>query len=126
KNIDPHWTRDGHGLYFVSDSDGTNNVYRVVLADGSIFKVTDVSTGVSGITALSPALAVAGPANQLAFSVYRHGAYEIQVIGAARGWSPAGSPFPPPPSGFGGQVGGTRPMSATPPERMVAGAITPP
>jgi hypothetical protein len=104
KNIDPHWTQDGSSLYFVSDADGTNNVYRAVLADGSIFKVTDVSTGVSGVTALSPALTVAGPANQLAFSVYRHGAYEIHIMDATRGSSPA----------------------ATPPARVVAGAVAPP
>src|SRR4029079_9177987 len=54
KNIDPHWTQDGAGLYFISDADGTSNVYRASVADGSIFKVTDVSTGVSGITPLSP------------------------------------------------------------------------
>ncbi len=85
KNIDPHWTPDGSGLYFVSDADGTNNVYQAVLADGSIFKITDVSTGVSGVSPLSPALALAGPAKQLAFTVYRKGAYEIRVVDVAGG-----------------------------------------
>jgi hypothetical protein len=88
KNIDPHWTSDGRSLYFVADAGGTNNVYRLSLADGAIFKVTDVSTGVSGITALSPAIAVAGRSNQLAFSVYRQGAYEIHLLDA-----PEGSPL---------------------------------
>ena len=122
KNIDPHWSQDGDNLYFVSDGDGTNNVYRVVLADGSIFKVTDVSTGVSGVTALSPALAVAGPANQLAFSVYHHGAYEIHVVDAAHG-----SRLHATPAVADDQSHETvRPLAATPPERMVAGAVTPP
>jgi Tol biopolymer transport system component len=117
KNIDPHWTQDGDSLYFVSDADGTNNVYRVVLADGSIFRVTDVSTGVSGITALSPALAVAGSANQLAFSVYRHGAYEIHVVDATDGSRLL------PTSAVADTV---TPPAATPPERMVTGAVSPP
>jgi len=117
KNIDPHWTQDGDSLYFVSDGDGTNNVYRVVLADGSIFRVTDVSTGVSGITALSPALAVAGSANQLAFSVYRHGAYEIHVVDATDGSRLL------PTSAVADTV---TPPAATPPERMVTGAVSPP
>jgi hypothetical protein len=85
KHIDPHWTQDGRSLYFIADADGTNNVYRLAVADGEIFQITDVSTGVSGITALSPALAVAGRANQLAFSVYRQGAYEIQIVDATDG-----------------------------------------
>jgi Tol biopolymer transport system component len=85
KNIDPHWTHDGTSLYFVADADGTSNVYRLAIADGALFKVTDVTTGVSGVTALSPALSVAGPANELAFSVYRHGAYEIHLMDAVDG-----------------------------------------
>jgi Tol biopolymer transport system component len=85
KNIDPHWTRDGGSLYFVADPGGTSNVYRLAVADGEIFKVTDVSTGVSGVSALSPAVTVAGPANQLGFSVYRHGAYEIHLMDATDG-----------------------------------------
>jgi dipeptidyl aminopeptidase/acylaminoacyl peptidase len=122
KNIDPHWTQDGDSLYFVSDADGMNNVYRVVLADGSIFKVTDVSTGVSGVTALSPALAVAGPANQLAFSVYRHGAYEIHVVEATEG-----SRLLPAPAVADDQTHQTvTPPPATRPEQLVAGAVGPP
>jgi len=85
KNIDPHWSVDGRSVYFVADADGTNNVYRAVLSSGEIFKITDVSTGVSGVSALSPALTVAEQANQLAFSVYRHGAFEIQLMDATAG-----------------------------------------
>ena len=85
KHIDPHWSQDGSSLYFIADGDGTNNVYRLALDSGEIFQVTDVSTGVSGITALSPALAVAGRTNQLAFSVYRQGAYEIHIVDATDG-----------------------------------------
>jgi WD40-like Beta Propeller Repeat len=121
KNIDPHWTQGGDSLYFVSDADGTNNVYRVALADGSIFKVTDVSTGVSGVTALSPALALAGPAKQLAFSVYRHGAYEIHVVDATDGSSVL------PMSVADDQITqAVSPPVVTPLERTVAGAVSPP
>ncbi len=122
KNIDPHWTQDGSSLYFIADADGTNNVYRLALADGEIFKITDVSTGVSGITALSPALAVAGPANQLAFSVYRHGAYEIHVVDATDG-----SRLLPASAVANDQSHqSVTPPAATRPERAVAGAVTPP
>jgi hypothetical protein len=90
KNIDPHWTADGSSLYFIADADGTSNVYRLSMADDAIFRITNISTGVSGITGLSPAIAVAGQSNQLAFSVYHHGAYEIHLVDA-----PDGSPLIP-------------------------------
>jgi hypothetical protein len=93
KNIDPHWSRDGASLYFIADADDVSNVYRMVTETGELFQVTDVSTGVTGVTALSPALSVAGATNRLAFSVYRHGAYEIHSIDAS-----AGTPIRPPTS----------------------------
>ena len=82
KNIDPHWSPDGRALYVVADPDGTSNVYRIDLTDGSMVKITNVSTGVSGVTALSPALAVAARGDTLAFSVYRHGGYQIRLMDA--------------------------------------------
>jgi Tol biopolymer transport system component len=122
KNIDPHWSQDGSSLYFVADGDGTNNVYRLALAGGEIFKVTDVTTGVSGITALSPALTVAGRTNQLAFSVYRHGAYEIHLVDATDGSRlPATSAI----ADVDSPVAVT-PATATVPQRTVVGAVSAP
>ena len=80
KNIDPHWSRDGRSLYFIADAGQISNVYRLDVADGAIFQITRETTGVSGITALSPALSVAGQADRAAFSVYRGGNYEIHTI----------------------------------------------
>jgi Tol biopolymer transport system component len=85
KHIDPHWSGDGASLYFIADAQGISNIHRVSLADGTLFRVTDVSTGVSGVTALSPALGLASHTNRLAFSVYRNGKYEIRVMDAAPG-----------------------------------------
>jgi Tol biopolymer transport system component len=93
KNIDPHWSADGASLYFVADAENTSNIYRASIADGKLFRVTDVSTGVSGVTALSPAIGLAAEANQLAFSVYRRGRYEIRIMDASPG-EPL-SPAPP-------------------------------
>jgi len=45
-----------------------------------VFQVTSVATGVSGVTGLSPALSVAARADRMAYSVYRRGAYEINVM----------------------------------------------
>jgi Tol biopolymer transport system component len=79
KNIDPHWSRDGQSLFFVADGDGISNVYRLYVDDGAVYQVTSVSTGVSGVTGLSPALSVASDSDRMAYSVYRHGGYEINM-----------------------------------------------
>jgi len=80
KNIDPHWSRDGSSLYFIADAGQVSNVYRLDVQGSTIFQVTRETIGVSGITALSPALSVAGQADRAAFSVYRRGNYEIHAI----------------------------------------------
>jgi Tol biopolymer transport system component len=79
KNISPQWTRGGD-LLFVSDRTGISNIYRVGARDGRVTQVTDVATGVSGITALSPPISYATVAGTLAFSVYENGKYRIYAI----------------------------------------------
>jgi Tol biopolymer transport system component len=89
KNINPQWNRSGDGVYFLSDAGGATNVYRVSIADGALFQLTDLITGASGITALSPALSAAARADRLAFSVYEGENYEIYAIEDAErlaGW----------------------------------------
>ncbi|HET9834410.1 MAG TPA: BamA/TamA family outer membrane protein, partial [Vicinamibacterales bacterium] len=80
KNIDPHWSRDGSSLFFLADGGGISNVYRLDIASDEVFQVTSVATGVSGVTGLSPALSIAARADRMAYSVYRRGAYEINVM----------------------------------------------
>lgn len=83
KHIDPHWSPDGAALFFVSAPFGISNVFRVDVSTGSVRQVTDVSTGVMGLTASSPALSVARSASRIAFSVLRKGKYEIHVLDSA-------------------------------------------
>ncbi len=80
KNINPQWTKDGKGLYFVSDHTGISNVYRLDVASRDVFQLTDLISGVSGITALSPALTVAADTGRIAYSVYDEDRYEIYSI----------------------------------------------
>lgn len=81
KNINPQWTRDG-GLFFVSDRTGISNVYRVDQASGAARLVTNIATGVSGITALSPAISFAPAAGKLALSIYENNKFDIYSIDA--------------------------------------------
>src|SRR5919106_6303409 len=77
KHINPQWSPDGRSLYLLSDRGGITNVYRLSLADGEYTQVTNVYTGMSGISALSPALSVAQKAGTVVFSVYADGGYEL-------------------------------------------------
>jgi hypothetical protein len=82
KNIDPHWSPDGASVYFIADRGGVSNIFRVPAAGGDALQLTDVSTGVSGITALSPAMSVAARSGAIAYAVYRDGTYEIHELDA--------------------------------------------
>jgi hypothetical protein len=78
KAIDPQWSADGNSLYFLSDRTGITNIYRMDLGSRQLYQVTDLLTGVTGITALSPALAVAN--GRIAYSVYENDKHSIWSI----------------------------------------------
>jgi len=80
KHINPQWSPDGKSLYFLGDPGGVTNVFRLSVEGGAIAQVTNVFTGVSGITSLSPALSVAQKAPRAVFAVYSDGGYAIQAI----------------------------------------------
>ena len=80
KNINPQWSRDGESLYFIADRRGISNVYRLALADGLLYQITNLYTGVSGITDLSPALTSAMASDKLVFSAFENGDYNLYRI----------------------------------------------
>ena len=82
RNYNPQWSPDGEDLYFVSDHDGVANLYRLDVDTRERYLVTDLWTGVSGLTAISPAVSVARGTGEVAFSVNKGGpfSYEIYVI----------------------------------------------
>jgi Tol biopolymer transport system component len=81
KHINPQWTADGDALYFISDRGGVSNVYRVHIGSQTVRQVTNLRTGVSGISPLSPALSYGG--GRLAFTTYLDGRYQIFVADSA-------------------------------------------
>ena len=78
KNIGPQWTRDGSGLYFLADREGITNVYRLSIDGGQPVQLTNLVTGVSGITALSPAMSAAG--GRVIFSAYEDDGYNVYAL----------------------------------------------
>jgi hypothetical protein len=80
KNINPQWAPDSRNLFFVSDQNGISNVYRVNVESGALAQVTNVGSGISGITSLSPAISSAIDARTLAVSAYEDGSHHIYLI----------------------------------------------
>jgi len=80
KNINPQWSPDSRSLYFISDQNGISNIYRIDLESQKIFQITNLYTGVSGITGLSPALSVSQETGSLAYCVYEDDKYNIYAI----------------------------------------------
>jgi hypothetical protein len=78
----PQFTPDGRGLFFLADPDGFRDIYRVDLEDGELWRVTQLATGVSGITPASPALTVAPGAGTAAFSVFDGSEYHVYALDA--------------------------------------------
>jgi len=70
KSINPQWSGDGRTLYFIADPFGISNVFALDLDGRSVRQITNLDTGVSGITDISPALTVASGMRRMAFSVH--------------------------------------------------------
>jgi Tol biopolymer transport system component len=83
KNIDPQWSPDGRSIYFLSDRTGITNVYKLDVASGQQSQVTNLLTGVTGITSLSPALSVAHQSGRMVYSVYEKGNYAVYAVDSA-------------------------------------------
>jgi hypothetical protein len=84
KHINPQYSPDGRSLFFVSDQDGFSDVYRLDLASAAVSRVTRLSTGVSGITSISPALTVAPSTGRMLFSVFQDQGYGVYALDSSR------------------------------------------
>jgi Tol biopolymer transport system component len=80
KNINPQWASNSENLYFLSDINGISNIYRMNLETQETFQITNLYTGVSGITAVSPSFSVAHKTDSLVFSVYEEDNYSLYTI----------------------------------------------
>jgi Tol biopolymer transport system component len=79
KSVSPAWAPDSMSLYFLSDHNGVTNLFSVNVARGEVRARTNLYGGISGITAVSPALSAAVSVPRLAFSAYEGGKYHIYV-----------------------------------------------
>jgi len=80
KNINPQWAPDSRSLFFLSDQNGITNVYNYDMDSREITQITNLYTGISGITASSPSLSVAQDSGRLAYSFYEDNMYNIYTM----------------------------------------------
>ncbi|HET9441053.1 MAG TPA: basic secretory protein-like protein, partial [Longimicrobiales bacterium] len=106
KHINPQYSPDGREIYFVSDHEGFSDLYRVELASGTVYQITRLATGVSGITALSPAMSVAQRTGRVMFSVFENSGYNVYGLDPEN-------------------ARGTRIQTAPEPTRSIAGILPP-
>ena len=75
-NMNPEYSSDGTQIYFLSDRDGFRNMYRYTPATGKVEQMTNLFTGISGITSYSPALSISTN-NDIVYSYYRAQKYSL-------------------------------------------------
>lgn len=109
RNTNPEFAADGT-LYFVAAPDGIPNVYRQA-ANGAAVRVTNLISGVAGITPLTPALSVAAQAPRLVFTVFEDDRYNIYASDTARA------------AAIGAPAGEARDASVLPPANRPPGEV---
>ena len=70
RNINPQWAPDGRSVAFVSDRTGVQNLFLYDLNDHQTYQLTNLYTGIAGLSELSPAISWAHDADRLVFSYY--------------------------------------------------------
>jgi WD40 repeat protein len=83
KHINPQFAPDGASVYFIGEPDGVPDAFRYDLESRQTMRLTAVKTGITGITAVSPALSVAARSGQIAFSVLENGHLNIYAMDTA-------------------------------------------
>jgi Tol biopolymer transport system component len=75
-NLNPQFSANDKQIYFLSNRDGFRNLYRYTLDGGKVEQMTDLFTGISGITEYAPALSISNN-DDIAYSYYRAQKYAL-------------------------------------------------
>lgn len=79
-HINPQFSRDGKNIFFVANPDGISNLYRYSTETDNFYKLTNIATGVSGLTELSSAMSIAHENDQIVLNVFEKSGYKIQMV----------------------------------------------
>ncbi len=77
ENVNPVFSVDGDGLYFLTNADGYRNLHFFDLENGDVLRLTDFYTGISGITHMTPSISIARETGDIFYSHFQNGKYSI-------------------------------------------------
>ncbi len=83
-NLNPMWSPDGKSLAFISDRNGTSNIFLYEFDKKEHFQLTNLIGAVSSFSEYSPAITWARSADKLAFTYYENGDYTIWSVNNPR------------------------------------------
>ncbi|MGB4958262.1 MAG: hypothetical protein WBO36_02240 [Saprospiraceae bacterium] len=75
-NLNPTYDHQGN-VYFVSDRDGLRNMYKYETTSGKVYQMTDLLTGISGISGTSPMITAATKKDRVLYTHYFGSKYTI-------------------------------------------------
>jgi Tol biopolymer transport system component len=75
-SLNPIFDHEGQ-ILFLSDRDGYRNLYRYDPTGKRIYMLTDLATGISGITPYSPAITASQNRDKVIYTVYQDGEYQF-------------------------------------------------
>jgi Tol biopolymer transport system component len=75
-NLNPSFDHEGN-ILFISDRDGFRNMYKYMTETGEVLKMTDLLSGVSGITHFSPAIAVSTKRDRILYTHFSKNTYSV-------------------------------------------------
>ncbi len=78
-NLNPNWDDEGN-IIFLSNRDGYRNMYKYYPANEYLEQLTQLSTGISGITELAPAVSVSQRRDRIIYSVFDDFKYSIYRV----------------------------------------------
>jgi Tol biopolymer transport system component len=76
-NLNPQFSPNGNNIYFLSNADGFRNLYRYSLDSSYLFRLTNLITGISGITQFSPAYSISRKNGNIVYTHYFKNEYNI-------------------------------------------------
>jgi Tol biopolymer transport system component len=77
ENMNPIFSPDGKSIYFLSNCDGFRNLYQFLPDSNKVYRLTNILTGISGVTPYSPAMSIARDTNLIVYSYYGKGKYTV-------------------------------------------------
>lgn len=80
ENLNPMFSGDNRHIYFLSNSDGYRNLYRFDTQSYRTVRLTQILTGICGLTPLAPAMSVAHENDEICYSYYDNGKYSIFAV----------------------------------------------